>query len=1167
MTQFRKRAITWIAVVMAAAVLLGLAGLYGLTGARQAFAATTADDAVIFEDFEDAEITDANDRKTVSSNIYAPSTVNISIVGEETGNKALQFMFAPAAATDDLAVSDTRALIIEKTDAVPWASYVVSFYVKKASSLDSTFRVRSGLPSNNYGEHRAINTAGTDENGRPPMAADSADKGMLVTQVIPCDPWGTLRISIYPTVAAEGAGIIIDDILVEPYSVAPAGAENELLNPGFYGEWRDVGGTWQWVFDNWMQPTAGAAFNGNWDPWCLSDGFSGYLGTDNGNPTQLTQNVTLEPNTEYNFSIWVKKAYTALLQVPHAQDVFSVKLVSGDTVVSKVDFQADMIGQDAFEQYVKLGGVLKTGEATDYTFVLEYDVPDPATSGVAMSWRVMQLDDVALYKADARTELDYNEASKTENVTVVDDAFSEIEGDQILQADISQGDAKIAFPLTVESNKTYRAYVDAQKLPGANAVLNMVKPMNVRFSVETAVDGTGTTLAELTDTRKISKAIETLELVFNSGDNTQLYLVVTVDGLESEDQYILNNCLIGFKNFSCQKYELTSISASEDLDLLVDETETIRVTAHYEGGLDIDVTDEAEIVSTNTEAVTIENGVLTAVGIGESTINISFNEKTTSFQVSVDRILGFEAGEDRNIRLNETGKLTVETTYESAGEVDVTAQAEVVITDPAVVSYESGTFTALKVGSTQVTVNFRGQQDTFTITVPKEAVSISVPDELTVPAGSTVDIIASAAFNDQTTADVSETATMTVTAGDTFATIEGNTITGVAEGSATVTVTYEQQSATISVRVTKAVTAIDAGEDRKIAMGTTAPLSITATLEDQSTDSATPASAVVTIEDDAIVSYADGVFTPLQAGETNVTVTYGGQTDTFKITVYVKTLTSIEITNGDFTLEFGKTAELEVIGHYNDGDEAPVNALFGIRSGSAVTVENGVVTAVRGGTAVVEASFGGQSATITVTVPKTVTGVSLGNAFELAVGENRTLSLTVTYNDGTTETVTEGITLSSKDDKLTVSGLTVTAAKAGEGQISATYEGLTATVAVTVTNPVRGITVEAGAAKAGDPVTLTVKVKYADGSEQTITEGYTVTSSDAAIVSADGTSVRAEAAGTATLTVSYGGQSATVNVTVEEGGCGSALDAAWPALCIVLIVAAAACIIIQRKKA
>lgn len=1166
MTQFRNKAIAWIAVVMAAAVLLGLAGLYGLTGARQAFAATTADDAVIFEDFEDAMITNANDRKTVSSNIYAPSTVDISIVEEATGNKALKFMFAPAAATDDLAISDTRALIIEKTDAVPWASYVVSFYVKKASSLDSTFRVRSGLPSNNYGEHRAISTAGTDENGRPPMAADSADQGMLVTQVIPCDPWGTLRISIYPTVASAGAGIVIDDILVEPYSVAPEGVENELLNPGFYGEWRDVGGTWQWVFDNWMQPTAGAAFNGNWDPWCLSDGFSGYLGTADGAPVQLTQNVTLEPDTEYNFSIWVKKAYTALSQVPHAQDVFSVKLVSGDNVVSKVDFQADMIGQDAFEQYVKLGGVLKTGEATDYTFVLEYDVPDPAT-GVPMSWRVMQLDDVALYKADTRTELDYDSATKTDNVTVADDAFSEIEGDQILQADISQGDAKIVFPITVEANKLYSACVDAQKLPGASAVLNMVKPMNVRFSVETAADGSGTTLAELTDTRKISKAIQTLELVFNSGDNTQLYLVVTVDGLpETEDQYILNNCLIGFKNFAFALHDLETVSAGENRNIRLHGTTAVQAMANYTGGISLDVTGEAQIVSEQTDIVTVEGAVLTGVGVGTSTINVSYEGKTTSFTVTVlDNVLSVEAGEDRSIPLNQTGALTVTADYEVGENADVTAQAEVVIADPAIVSYESGTFTALKVGSTQVTVNFGGQSDTFTITVPKELSSVSAPAELTVPIGSEVSVTVTGHYNDGTSADVSAEAALS-TESDKL-TIGGNKLTGVAAGDAEVTVSYGGKQTTIAVSVTNELKSISAGEDRTVAMGSTCELVVTATYADDSTATIPTASVVVDIEDDAIVSYADGVFTPLQAGDTNVTVTYGGKTDTFKITVYVKTLTSIEITNGDLTLEFGKTAELEVIGRYNDGDSAPVNALFGIRSGSAVIVENGVVTAVRGGTAVIEASFGGQSDTIMVTVPKTVTGVSLGNAFELAVGENRTLSLTVTYNDGTSETVTEGITLSSKDDKLTVSGLTVTAAKSGEGQISVTYEGLTATVTVTVTNPVRSITVEAGAAKAGDPVTLTVKVKYADGSEQTITEGYTVTSSDAAVVSADGTSVRAEAAGTATLTVSYGGQSATVSVTVEEGGCGSALDAAWPALCIVLIVAAAACIIIQRKKA
>lgn len=1153
MSRTRKSWIACLAAVCLAALLAGAACLGGLFG-NKAFAATTADDAVIFEDFEDAAVTEGEGgRKQVTSQIYSSAAAEMEIVTEKDGNKALKFMYAQAAANDD-----ERALIIEKTDAVAWAPYIVSFYVKKAAAGDLSFRVRSGWPSNNYGEHRQINTAGTDEQGRPPMAMNAEGKGMLVTQVIPCDPGGLLRISVYPTTVSPGCGLIIDDILVEPYSAAPEGKVNEIANAGFTGWWDGA----VWHFDNWQQPTAGSGFNGNWDPYCLSDGFSGYLGTSDGAPVQLTQSVTLKADTEYNFSIWVRKAYEAMKQVPHEKDVFSVKLVSGEEVVSHVDFRADLIGQDAFEQYIKLGGVLKTGAATDYTFVLEYDVPDAAE--VPMSWRVMQIDEAVLYEADVRDELDLSEAQKSENVTLTDDPFSAVEGDKVLQADISSAAAEIVFPVTVTPGTLYTAYVDAQKLPGLDAVLNMVKPMNVRFSVETQADGQGETLAELTDTRQINKAIETLRLTFESGENTQLYLRVTVDALpDTEDAYIRNNCLIAFKNFAVQGVD--SVQAGEDRSIQLHGTADVTVTAEYTGGISLDVTDRAEIVSQNTQAVTVEGNTLTGVGVGSSEITVTFEGKTDTFTVTVlDNVLSVDAGEDRSIALGNMGVLTATAGYEVGEDAVVTAQAQVVIADPSVLSYADGTFTALKVGSTLVTVHFGGQSDSFTVTVPEELVNITAPAQLSVPVGGSVSVTVTAHYNDGTSGDVSSSASLQADGG--CVTAQGSTLTGVSEGTAEITVTYGQKTAKIAVRVTKAVASISAGEDCELATNATLPLAVTATLVDETSDAVPAASVSVDIEDGSVLSYADGVFTPLQAGETDVTVSYGGKTDTFTVTVYVKTLESIEIEGGDFTLEFGQSAELKVVGHYNDGDELPLSAVFGIREGEAVSINGSTVTAVRGGTAVIEAVSGGKSASVTVTVPKRVQSVAAGDAFTLNIGESRTLAVTVTYNDGTSAQVTDGVSVASQDDKLTVSGLSVTAAKAGEGKLTVTYGGQSATVIVTVANPVTALSVTAGEAKAGKDVALTITATYADGSTQTVTEGYTVASSDACIA-VEGTAVRAEAEGTATLTVTYGGQSATVEVTVEGGGCGGSAVAVWPGLCALLLAAAAVLIAAKRKKA
>lgn len=65
-------------------------------------------------------------------------------------------------------------------------------------------------------------------------------------------------------------------------------------------------------------------------------------------------------------------------------------------------------------------------------------------------------------------------------------------------------------------------------------------------------------------------------------------------------------------------------------------------------------------------------------------------------------------------------------------------------------------------------------------------------------------------------------------------------------------------------------------------------------------------------------------------------------------------------------------------------------------------------------------------------------------------------------------------------------------------------------------------------------VSYALKVTHGDGSVQTLTEGFTLTSSDASKVSVSGNTATWVAAGSAKLTADYRGHNAELSVTAAE---------------------------------
>ena len=182
------------------------------------------------------------------------------------------------------------------------------------------------------------------------------------------------------------------------------------------------------------------------------------------------------------------------------------------------------------------------------------------------------------------------------------------------------------------------------------------------------------------------------------------------------------------------------------------------------------------------------------------------------------------------------------------------------------------------------------------------------------------------------------------------------------------------------------------------------------------------------------------------------------------------------------------------------------------------------------------------SSTLTFTVTNPT--LSYINASPLSVileaGKTQSLSVTATYSDDSTTNVTSSATYSSSNTSIATvnSSGVVTGVAAGSTTVNASYGGRNAIVPVKITAPsktLQSITTSPSSVslETGKTQSLSVTAKYSDNSTATVTSSSTYSSSNTAIATVSSSGIiTGVGAGSATITVSYGGKTTTVAVSV-----------------------------------
>ena len=449
--------------------------------------------------------------------------------------------------------------------------------------------------------------------------------------------------------------------------------------------------------------------------------------------------------------------------------------------------------------------------------------------------------------------------------------------------------------------------------------------------------------------------------------------------------------------------------------------------------------------------------------------------------------------------------------------------------DASIASVENGKVTAIKEGSASITAQAGEKSATCQVIVSKKVIAVESvtlnKTELTLEPEATETLTATVLPENATDKTV---AWSTSNAG--VATVEEGKVTAVTEGEVSIIASAGEKADTCKVTVKKAVIAVTSITLNKaeLSLNKGAEETLVATVSpDNATDK-----TVTWSSGDATVASVDesGKVMALKGGEAVVTATAGEKTATCKVTVIVP-VEDVTLDKSSVTVEVGQTATLVATISPDDATDKTVE--WSTSDAAIATVENGVVTAVKDGTAAIMASAGGKAASCEVTVVKQVvqvTSVTLSkSSLELKKGQSETLVATVKPDDASDKNVS----WSSSDNSIaSVEDGKVTALKSGKATITAKAGDQSANCEVTVTTPVESIRLDRTSVSLEETqtTTLVATVSPNDADENTVEWN----TSDASVATVSDGVVTAVQEGTATITATAGGQSAECAVKVVK---------------------------------
>jgi len=571
-------------------------------------------------------------------------------------------------------------------------------------------------------------------------------------------------------------------------------------------------------------------------------------------------------------------------------------------------------------------------------------------------------------------------------------------------------------------------------------------------------------------------------------------------------------------------------------------------------------------------------GVVTGVAVGTATITATLDGVTGTATVTVvaatlQSIAVTPANATTTALLRSSYKATG--TYSNGTTVDITTDVTWATGNPAIAAISNtagaqGQLVARTNGTTTVTATLGTIVGTTNVTVVgRVVVSLSIaPIAPTVRLGTgNVRFVATEIFSDGTQANVSAQSVWTSST-PAIATINNannrGLATPVAAGTTTITATFMGLTATTTLTVTNAViTSISVTPIAPVVpVGTVTQFTATAIFSDGTTQNVTGAATWVSSAPGVLavttVGGARGRSTGVAAGTATVTATFMGISGSTTATVTNAVITSISVSPAGVTLAVGARRQFTAQAIFSDGTSRDVTATAtwvsmqpAIAGVSDVAATRGQVTAVAAGTATIQATFGGLSGSVMVTVSQATLASIQVTPFDEMVSIGTTLNFVATglFSDGTSADLTAAASWTSSDPTVAAvsnaaatRGVT-TALAAGMVTLTATSGGISGSTVLTVTAAtVTAVQVTPFNPRlpAGFAQPLVATALFSDGTNRDVTAAATWTSMSPAVATVSDAvgskgQVTAVAAGASTISAAFSGRTGSTTVTVTAG--------------------------------
>ena len=442
--------------------------------------------------------------------------------------------------------------------------------------------------------------------------------------------------------------------------------------------------------------------------------------------------------------------------------------------------------------------------------------------------------------------------------------------------------------------------------------------------------------------------------------------------------------------------------------------------------------------SSNENAATVNNGIVTGVAPGNAMIVASCDDVKASSNIIVEPYETNIPIKVTKITLNKTS-MTLEvgkTDKLSVSKIEPTGATCSTITwatsNKSVATVNNGVVTGLSAGSVTITATCDGIKASANITIKKSenkvetfTISMTSNTSQTLNAKSSVKEwktndanVVSVDEKGKVTAKVAGTATVTA-----FLT----------NGDQNIWVITVVRPKVTKITLNKTSATIDAGKTETLSVSKIEPTGSACSTITWSTSN----KSVATVN--------NGVVTGVASGTATITATCDGIKATAAITITKPKVTKITLNKTSATIEVGKTDTLSVSKIEPTGATCST-VTWSTSNKSVATVNNGVVTGVKAGTATITATCDGIKATATITVKNkpTITKLELNETIKI-LGLNEKYKLSLKEGNCTNASWS-----STNTDVATVSAGEVTTKNLGITTIKLNCDGKTATSTIFV---------------------------------------------------------------------------------------------------------------------